>query len=147
LVHILVATDGSKSAINIAREAGQLLASLQRVTLLTVLTRVPEVEFDELDEPLVSPQEQSRQWDALIGEATSGMAHLATVFAEGVKVDARVEAGEPARTISQVAREVDANVIVVGDRMQSRLHRLAHRSVADRLIREASCAVLVIPEP
>jgi nucleotide-binding universal stress UspA family protein len=147
LVHILVATDGSKQAIDTAREAAKLFANLQRVTLLTVLTRVPEVEFDEFEEPLVSPEDESRQWDVLIGEATTGMANLARVFAPGVKVETRVEAGEPARTISQVAREVEANVIVVGDRMRSRLHRLAHRSVADRLIREASCAVLVIPEP
>jgi nucleotide-binding universal stress UspA family protein len=92
------------------------------------------------------PEQQSRQWDALIGETTARLAHLATVFAPAVKVDTRVEAGDPSRTISQVAREVEATVIVVGDRMHSRLHRLAHRSVADRLIREASCALLVIPE-
>jgi nucleotide-binding universal stress UspA family protein len=146
-LHILVVNDGSKQAIATARAAEELFSVWERVTLLTVLTRIPEPDFDEFEEPLVSPEQESRRWDTVIGEATAGMAHLATVFAPAVKVDSRVEAGDPARTISQVARDVDADVIVVGEHMHSRLHRLTHGSVIDRLIRKASCAVLVIPEP
>ena len=148
-MHILVATDGSAQAIDTIRKAAGWFPALERVTLLRVFTRVPAGDiddFDEFDEPLFDPEQQSRQWNALVGEATAGMAHMSTVFAPAVKVDTRIEGGEPARTVAEVARDIEADVIVVGKRMHKRLQRLAHRSIVDRVIREASCAVLVIPE-
>jgi nucleotide-binding universal stress UspA family protein len=109
-----------------------------------VLTEVPEDQVDEFDEPLYSIEQQSRQWDAAIGEASSDLDQTASAFATATKIDRRIEAGDVAPTIAHVAAEVGADVIVVGRSRASALRQLTHRSIATRLVHGAPCAVLVL---
>jgi nucleotide-binding universal stress UspA family protein len=124
-----------------------MLAPPERVTVLTVLTRVPEELYDEFDEPVYSDEQQSRRWDAAIGDAHARLERAAAVFVAAVQVTKRVEAGDVAPTIIAVARDVGADVIVVGERMHTKLRHLARRSIAAKLVHDAQCAVLVVPEP
>lgn len=55
--------------------------------------------------------------------------------------------GDPASEIVQHAREVGADLIVMGTHGRTGLDRLLMGSVAERVMRDASCSVLVVKLP
>jgi nucleotide-binding universal stress UspA family protein len=62
----------------------------------------------------------------------------------GISVEHRLEYGEPASVILAVARELDANLIVMGTHGRTGLRHLLMGSVAEQVVRQASCPVLTI---
>lgn len=60
--------------------------------------------------------------------------------------DAAVASGDPARAIVHVAQEHAADLIVLGSHGRTGLSGLLLGSVAERVVRHASCAVLTIKE-
>jgi nucleotide-binding universal stress UspA family protein len=152
-MHVLIATDGTTAGHDLVQRAVGLLASPDRVTVLTVLTTVPEEafaadvdEYDELDEPTYSPEQRERQWDAMIGQATANVTPILEMFGPSTRTESRIEAGDIAKTIGQVARDVAADLIVVGYAKRTRPRQLTHRNLTDRVLRNAPCPVLVDPE-
>jgi nucleotide-binding universal stress UspA family protein len=144
-VHVLIASDGSRSSVATAADAIAFLAPPDRVTLLTVLHNLPVEDYDEFDEPLQAPDTQSQTWDNAIREANRELERAAASVA-AAHVDQRVEAGDVAPTICNVAREIAADVIVIGPHMRGRFRRRFLTSVAERVVRDAPCAVLVAKE-
>lgn len=63
----------------------------------------------------------------------------------GIKVETRTEIGKPAEVIVSVAREISADAIVMGTHGWTGLVRAVIGSVADRVIRHASCPVILVP--
>jgi len=59
------------------------------------------------------------------------------------RVTAHVRAGQPARSILQTAIDIGADLIVLGTHRRSRLGALLSGSVAERVLRDAHCPVLV----
>lgn len=57
----------------------------------------------------------------------------------------RVVTGDPADSIITVAREIDANLIVIPSRGKTGVRRWMIGSVAERVVRRAPCPVLVLP--
>ncbi len=57
---------------------------------------------------------------------------------------AMVLAGYPAETIPVVAREEDADLLVVGTHARKGFQHLVLGSVAERVVRTATCAVLTV---
>lgn len=55
-----------------------------------------------------------------------------------------VRVGAPAKALAQVAIDYDADLLVVGTHGRRGLRRLLLGSVAERLVREAACPVLVV---
>ena len=66
-----------------------------------------------------------------------------TVAARDLQVIGHVRGGAPVRSILQVAAEIDADMIVVGTHRRAGVRRFMLGSVAERVLREAHCAVLV----
>ncbi len=68
-------------------------------------------------------------------------------LAEETPVDCttRMESGPVVETIIKVAKEIDADAIVVGSHRQTWLGRLLGGSVAEAILRGAHCAVLAVP--
>ncbi len=64
--------------------------------------------------------------------------------AAGVQATAEVRAGDPADQLIASARERGAGLIVVGTRGQTRLRRLILGSVAQKVLVNARCSVLVV---
>jgi nucleotide-binding universal stress UspA family protein len=144
-VHILIATDGSRPSLDAVQTAVGLLASAKRVTLLTVLSQLPVEDYDEYDETTDSLETQSRYWDSAISEANRELERAASVVV-AANVDQRVEAGDIAPTICSVATEIGADVIVIGPHMHGRFRPRFRTSIAERVVRDAPCAVLVAHE-
>ncbi|HWW74089.1 MAG TPA: universal stress protein [Pyrinomonadaceae bacterium] len=62
----------------------------------------------------------------------------------GLRVTAEVAAGRPARRIVGAAREMDADLIVVGTEDRGGLNRLLRGSVSEEVARAAHCSVSVV---
>ncbi len=62
-----------------------------------------------------------------------------------IRVAHRFEAGDVAEEILRVAREIHCDLIVMGTHGRSRLSRLLMGSVAEAVVRKASCPVMIVP--
>jgi universal stress protein A len=63
------------------------------------------------------------------------------------KTAVRVEAGEPSDTILRIAKEVQADLVVMGTHGRAGLSRLLIGSVAEAVLRRSTCPVLTIRVP
>lgn len=80
-------------------------------------------------------------------KATSlaALEHLAQSNCRGIPVEHAIGPGHPAQTIVDEARRVGADLIVMAASGRSRVARFFVGSTTDRVVREASCPVLVVP--
>lgn len=62
----------------------------------------------------------------------------------GIPLEHRLEYGDPAAAILKSARETGADLIVMGTHGRTGLRRLLMGSVAEQVLRKASCPVLTI---
>jgi nucleotide-binding universal stress UspA family protein len=62
----------------------------------------------------------------------------------GIPVEHRLEYGEAADIILKTAQEIGADLIVLGTHGRTGLRRLLMGSVAEQVVREASCPVLTV---
>lgn len=58
--------------------------------------------------------------------------------------DIRVTDGDPATAIVQVAKEIDADLVVMGATRRTGLRRVLSGSVTEKVVRAASSSVLVV---
>ena len=86
--------------------------------------------------------EPVRKWAAEELEDCAGQAR-----AQGLRVRAALRTGVPHREVVALAREAQADLIVVATLGRDGIGRARLGSVADRVVRLAHCAVLTVPEP
>lgn len=128
---ILVATDFSaSSAAAVAHAARLAMESGARLHLLHVLPPADRSPGQLADE-------RRHSLERLAG-VISADAELALKTVKEVRV------GRPAEAIVAYAREVGTDLLVVGTHGRSGLRRLALGSVADRVLRDSPCPVVVI---
>jgi universal stress protein A len=65
----------------------------------------------------------------------------------GIAVEHRLEYGDPASVILKTAQEVGTDLIVMGTHGRTGLRRLLMGSVAEQVVRKASCPVLTVRTP
>ena len=140
---ILVATDGSAGA----DRAVDLAATLSRALDATlVILSVQEAPPGEVVEAYTSIE---RVAEAEIGEFTAraalGRAQLRAQKAGANAVRTRAETGDPTQRILEVAKNENADLIVVGKRGRGPIAALLLGSVSQKLVSLASCPVLVVP--
>ncbi|MGO9873127.1 MAG: universal stress protein [Acidimicrobiia bacterium] len=143
-MHVLVATDRSELALNVAERGISLLSSPEHVTVLTVITSGPIVLDEEWEESFSPLDERDRRWQAQIGDADAALERTAALFAD-TRVDRRIEGGDAGRTICDVARELGVDAIVVGSHTRRGLARFRLGSVSEHVVRHAPCPVLIVP--
>jgi nucleotide-binding universal stress UspA family protein len=140
----LVGTDGSQLAVSAARHGIALLNRPDHVTALTVITKVPIGVDEDSEESFSWPDEHDRRWQAQIDEANAAFGRTAAALV-GARVDQRIEGGDVAPTICEVARELGVDAIIVGSHARCGLGRLVLCSVSEHVVRHAPCPVLVVP--
>jgi nucleotide-binding universal stress UspA family protein len=133
--NILWATDGSEAADH-ALETAKTLAADGKLTVLhckeLMLGRSAGHPVYADEDDLVD--KVRKQVDELRAAGVDATFRLETAMASG-----------SAHTIADVAREIDADVVVVGTRGHTPLAGLLLGSVTQRLLHIAPCPVLAIP--
>jgi len=69
------------------------------------------------------------------------------VPAVGIQPERRLAEGDPVSEILRVAREINADLIVMGTHGRTGLSRLLMGSVAELVVRRSSCPVLTVKTP
>lgn len=133
--HAVVAIDFSEGSVRAARAALRLLGDGGVLELAHVVPR-DRLLFDAW----VSQEEYMR---FVRHSLTRFRARLA--IPEGVRVDDIVLSGDPARELLSYASRIDADLIAAGSHGHGFVTRLVIGSVTMKLLRMASCPVLVIP--
>jgi nucleotide-binding universal stress UspA family protein len=101
---------------------------------------------DEADNPqAAASQEAETQRERT--ESQMDRFLLGTPGLEGVKMVRRLRAGNPADAILALAEKERFDLIVLGTRGRTGLKRLVLGSVAEKVMREATCPVLTVRVP
>ncbi|MCW5835943.1 MAG: universal stress protein [Labilithrix sp.] len=143
---LLVTTDFSEGSLPALRVAGDLArATGASATLLHVVTPPSSALSSALmpfGDTWTPPAASAVEALEALGQAT-----LASLTTEHGFAGFEQRAGEPADVILQRAEELDVEMIVTGSRGRRGLARLVLGSVAEKVIRNSTCSVLVAREP
>lgn len=136
---ILVATDGSESAVPAVRAAAEVSAKTDsEIELVYVGEDISAPAA--YNDPSSSDTEAAREARELLDEVAK------EIEADGGKVvESHIVPGEkPAEEIVKLTREQDVGLVVVGSRGLGRLQHAVQGSVSSTVVREAECPVLVV---
>jgi nucleotide-binding universal stress UspA family protein len=139
---IIAATDFSPTAANATESAAQLARRLGTRLLLVRVVEPPLAIYPELRVPDLAPFEAALRTSN--EERMNGV--VAALQRDGLVVEGRVLVGEPVSALAEEAAAQGATAIVVGTRGHGALTRVLLGSVAERLVMEAPCPVLVVPD-
>ncbi len=146
LKRVLLPTDGSVCS----REAMKYALSLaqQYVAAITVLhvgrhyweqmSQAPSGVEDGADIATRIQREQSSEEQRILQEVVDA-AH-----ALHVPVEARAVQGSPAQVIIQMAKEISADMVVMGTHGRTGISHAVLGSVAEKVVQRAPCPVLVV---
>jgi nucleotide-binding universal stress UspA family protein len=134
---IVVGSDGSETASEAVRQAFELVRGQGRVLHVVSAYRpasaqVVTVGSDEWD---ILPQDR-------VDSVLQDVASRARI--EGAKVETHAIRGDPAAAIIRVAKEVGADLVVVGNKGMKGAKRFLLGSVPNKVAHSAPCAVLII---
>ncbi len=143
--HVLVALDHSDCAHLVVDEAVQVAKSRgARMTLLHAI-RLPS-GVDETTE--IVPDRDQAPVEAGPYLRADSRARIdkfkEEAEAQGISVHVRVEEGEPADVILDVAERLKADLIVMGTHGRKGIARFLLGSVAEKVLRRAACPVLSV---
>ena len=135
---ILVATDGSKASFH-AAERAVYLAGHMRAQLYVLYA----IDKGKVFHAGIHYGEDLRELHKAGKEATEKVAALADK--QGVECEKLVvDGGRAARTIVWAAQEIESNYIVMGTEGMSRLETIMIGNVAQEVLRNAECTVLLV---
>jgi nucleotide-binding universal stress UspA family protein len=141
---IVVGTDGSETAAEAVRQASELAKlSGAQLDIVSAFEPIPQqrVKAEAREAPGDVQYEISPREDVnLILDAASGEAKKAGV--EEVQTHARE--GEPADAILDVAEEINADLIVVGNKGMTGARRFLLGSVPNKVSHHAPCSVIIV---
>ena len=123
-------SDGSRRALARVRE----LAIDYRA--LVIVAVAPDIRSAGMGVDLAGPHLDTER---LLEEAREQLDG-----SEGAAIETRAAVGDPATVLTDIAREVDAQLVVVGRRGGDFVRRTLLGSVAQRVAQEAPCDVLVV---
>jgi nucleotide-binding universal stress UspA family protein len=138
---VVVGTDGSPNAEAAVRQAARIAkADGAVVHLVTAYPDIPtygesissSAKRDRIDLRDVAEQVLMRAQEEL--------------EAEGLQVETDAREGDPAKVILDVAKEQDADLIVVGARGLTGLRRFLLGSVSSKLSHHAECSLMIVRE-
>ncbi|MDB5454173.1 MAG: UspA domain protein [Caulobacteraceae bacterium] len=134
---ILLAYDGSREGRAALREGALLAHRLDAaVFLLSVVAESPGVRLGEAAYA-GGVAHASNTYKDLFEEA------MTKLRAKGMRPEGRIVIGEPTQAIAAYAREVEADLVVVGHRRQSMLERWWSGSTGAYLTDQLDCSVLI----
>jgi len=141
---IVVGTDGSETAIEAVRQATELAKmSGARLDIVSAFEPIPQqrVKAEAREAPGDVQYEISPREDVnLILDAATGEAKKAGIE----EVQAHAREGEPADAILDVAEEINADLIVVGNNGMTGARRFLLGSVPNKVSHHAPSSVIIV---
>jgi nucleotide-binding universal stress UspA family protein len=141
---IVVGTDGSETAAEAVRQATELAKlSGARLDIVSAFEPVPQqrVKSEAREAPGDVQYEISPREDVnLILDAATGEAKKAGIE----EVQAHAREGEPADAILDVAEEINADLIVVGNKGMTGARRFLLGSVPNKVSHHAPSSVIIV---
>jgi nucleotide-binding universal stress UspA family protein len=149
---VLVATDGSESAIDAAHRAVEMLRPGSEIVFVMV---IPEKE-DPMDTaggfegPAITEEEAEEDFERATAagtialERTVAAAEDAGTARPGVETQLVPADADAGHTIVEVANNMHADLVVVGSSGKRLFKRLFTGSVSDYVVHHAPCPVLVV---
>jgi nucleotide-binding universal stress UspA family protein len=141
---IVVGTDGSETASHAVNEASDLAKQTgSRLDIVTAFEPIPAERLRQegkVDVPgdvqyAFNPNEDANvTLDNAAGPARS----------EGVEVQTHAREGDPADAILDIAEEIDADLIVVGNKGMTGAKRFLLGSVPNKVSHHAPCGVYIV---
>jgi nucleotide-binding universal stress UspA family protein len=142
---ILVPTDFSRHSECAVRYACALAERMgASIHLLHVLTEVMPVGPDPMLAPVLPP-EYFRETEAASREALANL--IAPSWPRPAAIESSVRWGTPVDVIVDQAATIGADLIVIATHGRTGLSHVLLGSVAERIVREATCPVLTVREP
>jgi len=140
---ILAPTDFSDSATNAVRAAAGL-ACQYKAELHLLHSIATQVYYAEMPEMMLPPMEGLSE--QLRASGKERLEKLASDMGKNLHPRIHVEesAARPADAITETAANIKADLIVIGSHGRTGLMHILIGSTAERVVREASCDVLVI---
>jgi nucleotide-binding universal stress UspA family protein len=135
---VVVGVDASDASVEAARFAGRLAQETGAELTVVYVRTTP---FQGADQDL-GVGELETYWQAAEQQAAQRTTQALVGCTAGWSF--QVRAGDPAEQLEQVAREREAELLVVGGRGHTVVHRLLLGSVANRLLHHADRPVLVV---
>jgi nucleotide-binding universal stress UspA family protein len=140
---IVVGTDGSETAAEAVKQAMELAKlSDAKLDIVSAFEPVPQQRLREEGAEVpgdvayaVGPREDVNN----ILEAAAG-----SVSQEGVEVNTHPREGDPADAILDVAEELGADLIVVGNKGMTGARRFLLGSVPNKISHHAPCGVFIV---
>ena len=134
---IVLAYDGSLEGRLALREGARLAQLCQaRVVLVAVVEVGPEVYASDFG-TIYASTDRSPEVQKILDEGLERLKRM------GLSPEARLERGAPAERITSVAKEVAADLVVVGHHKQGVLARWLNGSVTTDLSNMLACSLLV----
>lgn len=143
-ITVLLCTDGSELATNAARQGLELLATPDRIVVVSVAQPVDPslVTGTGFAGGVMTFDEKGDYIEAQRAAAQEAIDEL--VSALGLDgAEALVVLGEPGHEICQAAESLPASVIVLGTHGRGGIKRAIMGSTSDHVVRNAHCPVLV----
>ena len=144
--HILCPTDmkgRAKLALNKAVQIAHQFGA--KITMLNVHPEFMNREEREMLRVSVEKMEAKCRQIALESKAEM-QAIIKKLHAEDIEVEYLLREGKPEKTIAEVAREIEADLIVICTDGRDNLKDFVTGTITENVINSLVCPVLVIPE-
>jgi nucleotide-binding universal stress UspA family protein len=139
---VLVEVDFSENGASVLQSAADLVATTPESELHLVHAFGPAVGIDQLRWfPALSDLTSVEDSDAA-GAALHRIA--ATISLRDTRVCAHVHEGSATTVIAQLADDIEADLVVIGNHDRAGVNRSFFGSFAEKLVRTARCPVLII---
>lgn len=144
---IIIATDGTETAITAARRALRLVHPDAHVELVTMVAAREDLNQDAsgFAGPVETPAEADEEWCAAVQEGQRALQR--TVEALGIEVDdARVVSTDApvGQALIALARDEQPDLLVLGSNERSWFDRLLHGATEEQLLHDAPCPLLIV---
>jgi nucleotide-binding universal stress UspA family protein len=139
--HILVAIDGSEHSSWAAEAAGRMARELGAKLTLLHVAGVPMILAGEIGYVQYPPTADTRQ------DGEEMLRRAAAKVPAGVQVEQLIHEGDAKRKIVAAAKDVGADLIMMGRHAKGPLARMMLGSVAEYVVRHAHCPVLTMGHP
>ena len=135
---IVVGTDGSDTATAAVIEAARLAHAFDATLHIVSAYEPARVHTEGLPQEFSGMVSSHSQVDSLLADIAS------RARSAGIRVQTHAAAGDPADTIIEVAREVEARLVVVGNKGIGQLRRFVLGNVPSKVVHNSPCSTYVV---